>query len=364
MVLRILIILSLTAVSAVSHAQADASGAFYDKNSTRNVFGPRPEVNPQPEMKYFPEKPVFVLEQEKKAEGAGTKTAAKDEPAKSIIEEFGDPETDVPVLAIAEAPKPFKGMMKSLQDGNDDLAYRYAKQYARYLRDFEERTSRVAGLTQLAMVSEGSIPETMVKGSLGTQQDYKKLTEDLQAQREKQKSLIMRLDGKALALVAKAQEDEVLDGKKPEVDFKQQLDVQLQEARREVSRRQYPRAADGKLDVLVFFRSTDDRSLQMLSVLDLIARSKESDRRVSFSGIAVDTISQDDLASLRGRLNVSFLLESKPELLAKFPVNKAPTTVIVVRANGEALVEEGERSPLFFEELLKAMQIGGSNVQH
>ncbi|RIL04601.1 MAG: hypothetical protein DCC75_12455, partial [Proteobacteria bacterium] len=129
------------AVRPVSNA-----GAFYEKNSARSVFDDHIKLLPQAEIKHFPDVPRPVEEGPKalsavdqeilkagaKESGVPAVDPASPDPVKeALMKQFGDPSGQSTLQVADNAPVPFKGMMAALEAGRDDLAFSYARQYAR-----------------------------------------------------------------------------------------------------------------------------------------------------------------------------------------------------------------------------------------
>jgi hypothetical protein len=96
-------------------------------------------------------------------EGAAKDDAAKYAklaPREKLLAKYGDPSKDAPVLAIENAPTPFKAMMESLQEQDREMAFQYAKQYVRHLRNLQDRSTEVMSLVGFAQKRE-----SMIEGS-------------------------------------------------------------------------------------------------------------------------------------------------------------------------------------------------------
>ena len=72
-----------------------------------------------------------------------------------IVSAFGDPSEDTPLKAIDNAPTPFKAMMASIQAGDSELAFAYARQYVRYMKGVQGSMKAVDKMTNAAMQMEG-----------------------------------------------------------------------------------------------------------------------------------------------------------------------------------------------------------------
>ena len=328
--------------SASSSAQADASGQFYEKDAASTVFGPDVVVVPKPRQEARKDDP-------------------KDKKSK-IVSEFGNPAEDVPVLAMTTAPKPFQGMMKAMQEGESDLAYQYAKQYARYLRDFQDRTSRAAGLTQLGMVSEGTLSKSAVDDSPLAQTDLYRLEEDLKLQREQQNAFLKEMSPEALELIERADAEEAgkaqidpakVDQSNPEFEKSERT-----KARLALSNRALPVAANGEVDIYFFFRTTDEKALRMLTAIDGLGMIVSTEKGVHVSAKVMNIASENSLRRLRDKFSLGLSLENGTALANELGIQQSPATVFIVKGSNQAVVEEGERSLYYLDEVLSQIRLG------
>ena len=184
--------------SALEEAAA-VPGSFFSKNSAGTVFAPRPVVGPQLPVEMFPrvnQEPMLAPEEPEEKSPAlqpdASDRSAKEEaealeklPVRErLLKKYDDPAKDAPVLAVENAPRPFKAMMEALQLGQDDLAFQYAKQYVRHLKNLKERSVRVQSLTGFALKSEGLIEEGAWKGAPALIEDQQLYQKDLEMRKK------------------------------------------------------------------------------------------------------------------------------------------------------------------------------------
>ncbi len=128
---------------------------FYPADSARTVFAPDvhtttvPDLNDFGALRFTPKEKSVV----KATAAASNAQASKPERPETfqkevlshdeILKSFGDPNQELPVLAIDDAPSSFKGMQMALEAGDHALAYSYAKQYVRYLNKVQSRTRNI-----------------------------------------------------------------------------------------------------------------------------------------------------------------------------------------------------------------------------
>lgn len=175
--------LMLHAHRAIAEEEALHSGsdrnAFFQKESVRDIFAPQPELLDANGFEYFPpqnqpepEEDEFVAEptppppaaqpvaktpNEEKLEQLA-KISTRDD----VVAKFGDPAQDTPVLPKNEdAPMPMRGMLAAMQIGDDEMAFQYARQYVRYMKDLQISNTKTLSLVNLAARREGLIePES------------------------------------------------------------------------------------------------------------------------------------------------------------------------------------------------------------
>lgn len=156
--LRQLVCGAALSVALVAPAAAQPThGAFFPNDIAKTTFSDQAPLLDKPELEYFPRtnSPVALEDEANDPKAAAEKETDKVPKAEEIVAKFGDPTKEAPIQAVENAPAPVKGLMAALQEGEDALAFQYAKQYVRHLRNLEQRSNRVASMTQLAMRREG-----------------------------------------------------------------------------------------------------------------------------------------------------------------------------------------------------------------
>jgi hypothetical protein len=166
---------SVFAQAEVDREQLKDPSAFFKSDDASTIFAPKMELSDKPEIQFFDNKPwnnedkekeqvakapqlVPVTQSELVKRAPHTDPALKDLPVRDrLLAAYGDPKLDAPVLAQENAPLPFKALMGSLQEGDEQLGFQYAKQYVRYVRNVQDRVSRVTSLAGLAMRREGML---------------------------------------------------------------------------------------------------------------------------------------------------------------------------------------------------------------
>ena len=158
----------LTLFAFSVHAEAGDRASVFAKGTQMTPFAPALGYTAKSDAEYFPRTNVsdpksdFVAEESPKTLAQVSQSDEllnKLPPKDRLLAKYGDPAKNTPVLAIENAPAPFKAMMESLQEGQDELAFQYAKQYVRYLGNVQERTTRVQSLVGFAQKKENMIED-------------------------------------------------------------------------------------------------------------------------------------------------------------------------------------------------------------
>lgn len=313
---------------------------------------------------------------------SGQPQANQEAPAQSaplnfeqILASYGNPESDIPVNAIETAPAPFKGMMAALQSGENELAFDYARQYARYLRDYKERTSYAHGLIGKAMKAEH-----MREGSLWMENEqfdeqeaiYRKYLERRRKERtESGESDIETdsLDAEAQDLLDFMREQELAasqrradlkEGYDPKVIFPDEepvvdQDLARQEFQRVLATQEVPVDPQGKVDVYFFFRSRDLGSQPKLVEFEKLFQAHKDNPNLRFVALTMDPGLKGELDTLRYRYHLNFPIRSGAERARKLKVEDSPSTVFIATSTGQILRKGGGQSFVYLDEILKRM---------
>ena len=259
-------------------------------------------------------------------------------PADKILKDFGDPELDPPINVVENAPKPFKAFMSALDSGDKKLAFKYAKQYARYMKRLQGRLSDVVGMVGIAQETEGvtgvedwqSSPE-FNKYRYLLKDDLKEEDLEISAEVAKRRSAVEKEQAN-LELLERAKANEKMAGKAP-VD---------------------PKA---RVDVLFFFSPEGRFTPQMLAEIDKLRTGFSDDPRVRISAFYVSSAPVQDLAQFQKEHDISFAI--KPDtagLHTKFKIKELPATVLVSPGTSQGVVEEGFRRSFYLDEIIRMMQ--------
>ncbi len=359
-------------VLGISGASADVAEIFYPHDFAKTVFS-TPEKAPK--SKLSTAAPADTTQEAPAEETPFTDTLAEDKPqedlsegAQKLVATYGDPDKDFPVKAQDNAPQPFKAMMDALAAKEDDLAFRYARQWARYQRDVKERTQRVVGLTGLAMEREGMLGEDSWQSSKSYDPDRKLVERDLaRAKDDREEQYRAKLTPELRDLLRRA---ELAEGQAPDgaggIDAARASAVQAPvESEAETRARirkgltgRVPTDPRGEVDVYLFFRANDSTARESLLALDALHSQTAELGKIRVSARLLDQFSVALVQQLKARQPLQIAITAGKEAAAKLGVRSSPTLVFVCRSTGAAVMEEGPRSKLYIDEVISIMQGG------
>jgi hypothetical protein len=352
----------------ICHAQeAKDKNGFYQKNMAVDFFSANVMkenesdryniLRPKERSPVGVEDPTFPAEEDARAEAekaetqADPKAVAADDsqlsPAEKILKQYGDPNADAPVTAVDTAPGPFKAMMAALQANDDDLAYRYAKQWVRHVQNVNDRTQKVVNFTQMAMESEGLADP----GSSGKSPYRYLLNRDL-----KNGSLIANneylgsVDQRALSLISRAQAGTLNSGVTEE-------DVRAQ-SKMIVDQRNLPTDPNGQVDVY-FFLSINDKdrdSISMLGEIDRFFKENGDNKEANMAGFTLEPATDEQIRHFKQRYRIDFPIVDGHQMAKEFQIPTSPATVFVPRSTQEPFLEPGLRNFFYLDEVLRKVQ--------
>lgn len=359
------------------HAEASISKAFFEPNRGSTFDAPikltdKPKVYMLP-----PERPGVKDEEEETAElAAAPADEAAPEAPKPIEERLaaiaGKPDEDTPILADEKAPKPLQAMMLAMQEGRDDLALKYGRQYVRYMRNVQNRVAMTTKLQKAAGVVEGVVPESQlneedpdydgVRALLDKERAAKKAVDGI----EESYGATLGEQAHSILAAAEAAEDKGIAGsanKKVDVSASDKPVKPLDEKTERLRiRREYthkvPVSADGKVTVFVFFRLTDPRSHQALRALDRVSTKHRGDPRITTVGLSLDETSAANLVRFARYTEVKLPLRVGSKVASGIGIQSSPTFVFFSPGNDKVWTEVGNRQWYVLDEIVNVMQGG------
>jgi len=361
-----------TVVIGASSASADVAEIFYPHDFAKTVFNTPEKVS---KTKLTPGVTTEAQTEAPAEETPFTDTLAEEKPqeelsegAQKLVATYGDPDKDFPVKAQDNAPQPFKAMMEALAAKEDDMAFRYARQWARYQRDVKERTQRVVGLTGLAMEREGMLGEDSWQSSKSYDVDRKLVERDLErdkANREEQYRAKLTPELRDLlrrAEVAEAQTTSeggsAVGSQVAALKAPIESEAETRARIRKGLTGRVPTDPRGEVDVYLFFRANDSTAKEPLLALDALHKQTAELGKIRVSARLLDQFSLAVVQQLKARQPLQLAITAGKEAATKLGVRSSPTLVFVCRSTGAAVMEEGPRSKLYIDEVISIMQGG------
>lgn len=365
-----------------SSLYADKREDFFAANSARDVFTEEVLEAKDLGFEYFLPLQKKAIEEELEQEeeavlvqpAAGTPSPRPSENEAELLKKYGDPAENMPILAIENAPRPFKAMMDAKAGGHDELAYQYAKQYARYIRDLKERNMYVVGMIGKAMQVEGMLPENAWPNHPRFDEQQRLVEKDLEKQAqarqndpvEEVKALDLDDESKEMLLRALKEEGRVEGEKEPgSGEFvagkarPEELDEMTERAKvRATYKGKVPLAPDGRVDVFVFFRPNAAGSLELLKETQELFKAYQGEQGVNIIGFSFEASAGNDLFKLRTLSRAQFPVRSGVDLAQRLGVRESPTYFLRASDSDEVIRISGSRSFYFLDEIIKTMRGG------
>lgn len=357
---------------SVSAPSRTRGSSFYEPGSASTIFQDKVQMNKKPALEYFPAKlevEELPVEEVQVAPEAAPEIAPDEakkkslETAEGIIKAFGEPEEDDKIFALENAPAPFKGLTAAIELGDDELAARYARRYARYLRDLKERGMDSVAYIGAALEEEGMLgPKSWVDNpQFGKQRELMKGTEQ-QSELERETSRIANLDPKTREMLERAQQAEEMESNPAAGSVaKQAAAPQLSEEAQRAQIRQallgkVPVDPRGEIDIFFFFRPYDRVSLETVPEIEALYRAVATQPGVNFKASPFETMTADEVNAFRSQTNTTFPIKNGQRLVRDLSIKNPPTIVLISRSTSRAVFEEGKRSFLYLDELSKIMR--------
>lgn len=349
------------------------SKSFFPENAADSSFSPDVVYNDGPELNEFKEDArKESLKERLRKEAAEEERIQKalleaklglnnsQQPAQSktlespqaIISEFGNPDEEPEVKAQDSSPKPYKAMIAALRVGDDKLAYQYAKQYARYVKGVQSNAKRIAGLTGLAMTSEGMLPEDSWALKDTNELDKQFYHEDKLAKASQDAQTDGAVSERAQKLIALVSEDDSTSRINPERGSVAEAELKGF-AKDDATQAQYAKKAQvfrdpkGRADVYFFFRPTDSSAAEMAVEMEKVFQAVKHDQKIRFAALTIDDSSDSEKLAFQKGTGISFPIIDGGFIAKDMKVKNSPTVVIAAGSTGEAIFERGKRGASF-----------------
>jgi hypothetical protein len=354
------------------------STGFFDKGSARSIFSPAVTLKAAPPLHMLRADEAEPQEAETPpAPGTPPTTTAQATPLplkERLAQTYGNPEEEAPIYAHESAPRPFKALMEAMQAGDEELAYKYARQHVRYLRNMKERVMRVTNMNRYAMQQEGIIPKRKGEEEApdydGTRALYEKdLAEEEQKmlqEAEDEQSLLVSLDPRTAELLQRAEADEDQGVKNSRLAG---TPAKIEAEPDEKSERQKARAAhggrlldpEGKVTVYHFINLAQTDTHGMIADIQKLHNKLKGSGNRQVLMFTSNYVTEAQLSAFRTIMKVKIPVRNGRELAKKLNISRSPTTIILSPTTGQGLREEGVRSFHYLDELVTL--VGGSDQQ-
>lgn len=294
---------------------------WFDEGTAKTVFAPELNKAESPDVGFYQErKPREELEDDSFALNPSPDKTKKDFRGASqddIVATFGDPEKDAALTPVENAPTPFRAMMAAMDAGQEDLAYRYARQYVRHIRNLQNRTRSVNEFTSLALEREGVVPPSANKTN-----PYRYLLEkdlgDEESIEEMSSSDGKDQDPRIAALIKRAAKD---DAK---------------------TKGKFPVDPNGEVDVLFFFTLGDNASMTAARAVQSLTNAVSSSGRSTVRAYTLKPVSEEAISVFKSTSQISYPIQNGQALAMRIGVRSSPTVVFVARNTGEMFrLEDG-----------------------
>lgn len=364
----------------------DNREGFFERNSAQTTFAPAVAARVKPNLEYFPALQKFEVERDPSAITAEQAASEKPEQdltsADSIVAAFGKPDEDDKLLAEEKAPPSYKGMMAALEIGDEKLAWKYARRYARRIRELSSRSATIMGLTGKAFEREGVLAKDGWQNSPQFAKQQELLEEDLKESGllKAEESRVAALDPATRAFLKKAEEVEEMEGggktssDGPEVSSKevqaahaasnaatQKATAPLSEEQMRAALRQkfvgkVPVDPKGAIGIFFFFRPNDSRSIEMAPQVEQFFRKAAVLGGVSFTAMTLEAPNPVEVDAFRRKTGATFAIQSGATFAKRFDLKVTPTMMFLTQTDGKVVVETGPRPEIYLTELLSAMR--------
>lgn len=292
--------------------------------------------------------------------------------SKLILEKYGDPTKDVPVKAQSNAPAPFAAMLEAVNTGDDKLAFQYARQYVRYMRDLKQTTRHAYALQVLAMEQEGLRP----KGGANTNDPFMSerslvgdQLKDTPLTESSNSSSPMKLDPRVKDFLKMAAEKEGVKSSELGIEPPDTNTTKVKEDPKIVAERtnlrnyfvkRAPIDPKGEVDLYLFVRTNDPQSKTSAKLLQEFANKNVRDQKIRIVALTIENEDVGAIDIFRQNTGVGYPVVNSGQFAKKAGISKAPTLVALAKNSGASMSSSGNFSLIFLEELTKYMQ-GGNN---
>ncbi|MGI6679977.1 MAG: hypothetical protein ACOX3T_00545 [Bdellovibrionota bacterium] len=403
--LSAILLLSIITLSFALDAHSEEqSRAFFTQGSAKSIFLPEAKVTEKQDLQYFKEKKEIKKDSSKtsrdeeliaetKNESLENNSLVKNEekeltPSGKILAKYGNPEEDLTYYPENNAPAPFKGIMAALQIGDEDLAFRYAKQYINYTAKESDLVGKTIAFQKLALEGTGRAEEGRFSNDSDVVQ-YKYLLEkekELKEKKEREererkltkaiklsksdKTLFDSFDDSYKVQIQRSNKEaksyyDTLEAKKQEKIAKGEL-VEEKESVEEKSEKLIERAAirneyqgrvpvdpAGEVSIYFFFKPNEKASINLGIHVEELYKSIIKDQNVHLVGVNVDGLS---LNAFKRITKANFPVLNGDRLVRLMGIETFPSIYFRCETSGEAFVFNKAARKYELREILSLMR--------
>jgi len=367
--------LSFVCVLGASTAVAaeDSSLDFFDRDAALSVFDDSIVVvnagRLKEREKRAPKKgeaPPASESEARKAKDGGTPFDPDNTSEDDIVAEFGEPDEKLPMMAVENAPKPFKAMLRALEAGHDDLAFQYARQYVRYIGHVQSQNARLMSMTGKALEREGMAEAAQWQGGPNFVEDQEILERDLEKSGigaksggldERTREIFEEAkaaEKKADARNAPGGENSIVPSMDDDAVAQALINRESGEPARMVAA---PEAAvtGPPTDVFFFFSPNDRTALEMAPDIESLHRSGLP---VNVVGFTVGAYNLGEAQRFKSITRTTFLIRDGSKLAQSMKLTGTPTVVVTDPRTGKMVSRGGIVRYTDLEQIVKSLDSG------
>jgi hypothetical protein len=252
-----------------------------------------------------------------------------------LVAFYGNPNQDAPLTPDEKAPVPYKAMMAAMDSGNEKLAYQYARQYVRYMRNMSDRVGRTVQMQEVAVEREGIRP-----GNVQNNPYTKLLEADLESEESSNELSVAGLDPKAQRMIRQAQAEA------------------MQEQSQLESKDTAPVDPQGEVNVLFFFDPTQRASYTRAKDVEALALKFARHTNVSFLALSSSNLTTAELLNFSEKSGLSLPVQNGGKAYGAFGGGTVPALLFVTKNSKKVVRVEDQLNILEMEATLKKMTGG------
>lgn len=375
------------------------SKAFFEQGSAKSVFLPESKITDQQKVEYFRVKDEESKEeqslkdqktQDSKDDLQNSKVvdSNKKELTKSekIISQYGNPEEDLTYYPENNAPAPFKGIIAALQAGDEELAFKYAKQYINYTAKESDLVGKTIAFQKLALEGLGRTEQGSFSDDTDVAQYRYLLEKELKEKKEKEekerkfakavklskkdttlfdsfsdsyKSQIEKINSNAASYydeIDAIKKEQIKSGKIVEqeqsIEEKSKDLIQRASIRNEYNGR-VPVDPKGEVSIYFFFKPNESSSIELGLQVEDLYKSIVKEQKVHLVGVNVDGVS---LAGFKRATKAKFPVLVGDRLVKLMGISAFPSIYFRCENTGEAFVFNKVARKFELKEILSLMR--------